>query len=513
MKRGVGIAVDGTEIRSAHLVKVNKVFKVLSLSKGNLLTKLDVAEDVTKDKEEVSLKEIFGGTELGETKPKVEAEDNSSVLLRMLGEATSKGSLLALNLSESNVLFYEIDPSRFGKNAAKLSKKSVMKKLRAELERKGESQAKLSELDCFRTDRGSIIGLAYDPPGELLALISTVKSFVSAKFRVSTVDSNMIALMNLVRADTPDRDQVQAVVYIGKEFSRVLFLKGGDYLRSSRVINEGADSPQILETVHSRIIFEQDEAGITEVNRVVLAGDVVRLGGKDFLAPRFPNASVEYLVPPQLDLSSLSEEEKGTVCEYAIPLGLAWKALEPGHPGFYLTNLLPAQVIEMEKLIKITWYHIAIIALFVLAAFFLAGKDIQISSAMNSRRANISYLDRQIAKAKPLLVEVDQNEARLVSLGKALGQLNALEKSTPRWTTMFSRMARGTSDLGGLWLTEFGTTEKGILLVGRSVYRNRVSSFSKYLDKPKLGEVRRATIRQKEIYSFTYEAEGSGGKK
>ena len=90
--------------------------------------------------------------------------------------------------------------------------------------------------------------------------------------------------MNLVRMNYDLQPQdVSVVIYVGVEFTRLIFMRGDHFYQFAPILGEGYDSPNLQNTVYSRLLLEQDNLAIPRINRIILAGESQRIGFKEFL--------------------------------------------------------------------------------------------------------------------------------------------------------------------------------------------------------------------------------------
>ncbi len=153
--------------------------------------------------------------------------------------------------------------------------------------------------------------------------------------------------MEMVRTQyQPQEEEVSVLVYVGHDFSRLIFMQGENYLHFAPIISEGYESPNIENTIYSRILLEQDNIALTRIDRILLAGESHKVNLLEAIAPQFSSALVEYMKAPTLDLGEFEGSIGEAVSEYVIPIMTAWRTLQPKLPGFYDINLIPHFVLE-----------------------------------------------------------------------------------------------------------------------------------------------------------------------
>ena len=136
----------------------------------------------------------------------------------------------------------------------------------------------------------------------------------------------------------------------------LIFMQGQNYLHFAPIISEGYESPNIENTIYSRILLEQDNIALTRIDRILLAGESHKVNLLEAIAPQFSSALVEYMKAPSLDIGEFEGSIGEAVSEYVIPIMTAWRTLQPTLPGFYDINLVPHSVIESQRTLALAWH-------------------------------------------------------------------------------------------------------------------------------------------------------------
>ena len=509
-KGAVGICVDGRKLKLAYLRREGKGFLLEKLEEASLVKALGDTEEEEEAPEVASSQEapedIFGLEEghtegtFEELPPEGEEETNESVLLGLLSPIPLERCLLALALSDTRVYYYEmeeIDPKLRGKKLQRALRERILERHQLEV---------ASEQVCpvFRKN-GKLLVLAHDDPLPLLDLLDQVRPFLRKPPFIGLIDSWEVALMGMVRASYPSSpEEVTAVLYTGTTYGRVIFLKGGEYLRFSPPIAlEGLESSQALQMLFSRILLEQDVSGVPELSRLLLSGECVRMGALSFFRSQFPEVEVDYLIPGIL--RSEDEEEKARLATFAVPIALAWKALDPKNPSFFPTDLLPKYIRERQKVYKVAWHGLLLLTLTCASALFLMWQAKLQNERIRTAREELERIEAAISEAEKGLDAVGRLDSlqRLVQRYKEEEAfMDTLSVGASRWSSLLERLARVTRETGGIWFDRLSPSGDRIALSGVAFYRNRIPELIKRLDGATVLQVTTEEVRGHPVYRF-----------
>ena len=292
------------------------------------------------------------------------------------------------------------------------------------------------------------------------------------------------------------------IVYVGHDFSRLVFMQGEHYLHFAPIISEGYESPNIENTIYSRILLEQDNIALTRIDRILLAGESHKVNLLDTLAPQFSSALVEYIKAPTLDLGEFEESVGEAISEYIIPIMTAWRSLQPKLQGFYDINLIPHFILEGQRTLALAWHGIlmGILVTVTIPFFILSYMD---------RQTEIRRLKGELVQKQQKLTELDVFRQRRATLSSDISRYSnatsiydSVAPGSDRWSRILHYLANSVEDLNSLWIYSLKPDGKNIIISGRSIYRTRIPRIASIFEKATLREVRTITIRKKILYEF-----------
>ncbi len=445
--------------------------------------------------------ESFGEPAVTSEMTEQEGQNNASVLLSILTDLPSSKYTLSYALSEPAVTYQEFE-SDSGLKGTKL-KKHVAQELSA----MRAAAPPLDALDFIPTAQGGILSIVREDGMHLYDLLREIRPFIGNRIpKINLIDSADTALIGLVRSSYElQEEEVTVLVYVGNDFSRLVFMQGKNYLHFAPIISEGYGSSNIENTIYSRILLEQDNIALTRIDRIILCGESHKVNLRESLAPQFTSATVEYLQAPELDLSVYEGLVGEAVSEYAIPLATAWRALDPKKHGLYDLNLCPVLITEGQKAFKLAWHGW-------LLALMIIGSIVFLFSSIESRNTEIKRQKELLVRKQKELADLEDLRLRRSKLqtdiaryANAESVYDSIAPSSDRWSRVLHYLANSVEDLNSLWLYKIVKDDQnpGVLRIsGRSIYRTRISRLASLFERATLKQVRTTAIRDKIVYEF-----------
>lgn len=505
-KTAVALFVDGLELKYVQLALKGGTVQLRDFKSVSLVQKFEEKAMAAGAPAEEGGFGDLGGDTFAAPPPTEgggdEANTNASVLLSILGEIPAAKYDLSFALSEPAVTYHEFE-NDFGLKGPKLKKQLV-----TELSAMRAAPPSIDGIDTVPTAQGGLLSVVREDGLKLYDLLIEIKPFLGKRIpSLRLIDSADISLMNFVRASYQLQDEeITVIAYIGNEFTRLIFMQGSNYLHFAPVISEGYNSPNIENTLYSRILLEQDNIALSRIDRILLAGDGHKVNLREALAPQFASAAVEYITSAEMDLSAYEGQAIGeALSEYAIPIATAWRNLQPTHPGFYDLNLIPNSILEEQKAFKLAWHGwlLAGLTMFSIVFFYTS-----IISRNQEIRAAQELLRRRQTEFRDLEVLRQQRDTLVRGIARFSTAASVYDSIAPggdRWSRILHYISNSVDDLNSLWvyqITQDANNPRSLVVSGRSIYRTRIPRLASLFEKATLKAVRTTTIREKIVYEF-----------
>jgi hypothetical protein len=492
----LGLYIDGTDLKIVHVVRRGKKVVLLDLYDAKLAEKLEVAASMSG-----------GGfdspAEIDITQSSVQeqsvSETNSAIVTDVFTKYGRKKGPLALSIGEPYVFYHPIEIPK------KLKPDRIISKIIEELQatRSGVTKEQIELLST--TSETSYIGVVREQHIPMLDLVMSARPFLGSQMpKIAFVESSDIALINVIKNNYAlGEDEISVVVYVGVEYTRLIFMRGRNLFNIAPIISEGADSYSVQNTIYSRILLGQDNLSLPRVDRVILCGECKNFDIKGFLSSLLVGAYVDYLQLPRVNTSQLPAGGEELVPQYAVPIASAIRAVAPKSKNFYVANLTPSTVLESQKIFKLAW-HGLVLATFVFAStFFFTYNYASNQSQLVKLRDDMNTKKIQAAEVDALRPQITDVQNQFSKYSAATTLLDSLMPNTERWSTMVASLSKAVERVGGMWLTDVHQLDTGTYSVeGYSLYRDRIPIFAMSYPGSILRKVTIADIRGKTVYNF-----------
>ncbi|MCP4726275.1 MAG: hypothetical protein GY863_14620 [bacterium] len=490
----LGVCLDGNELKLAHLKKEKDIIEIISLEK--IILKEIVADRKTEEAEEESYEDVFGLEKAEEQEMAVEdtGMSDDELLYNTFSKYSKQNLKIGTNILQSDISFTNIPA------ATVLKTKELKKKI------KGELSAVSSEItdenfDFVLRKNNEFIAFYHNNKLELLNRINDLKSSIS-ELTISQVSINEIALMNLFRGMIEDSEEVNILVYVGNEYSRILFFQGKELVNFSVVINDGYHSDNVTNDLYAKIVLEMDTGEIEDINNVYIAGDGSITKYKEFFQGKFSDSNV----------TTFSFEEKFHVIDeglipdldcYALPISIAWNILEGKKNDFIESNFLPKSIRKQQQAFTVAWHGYLLLSLVIFSLGFFLWKNYSINKKIDDMITEIEYLDLNITEISPIALTTDSLYNEINILIPRLALVDSLKPRFMTYSSILEYLSLNTRDLNSIWIRSFNSSGRDFFLNGSSLFRTRVHGLANTFEESVITEMTPDKIMGRNIYHFS----------
>lgn len=525
----IGLFIDDRQVQAAHLKAEGSRIVLVGLEMASLVhpLRLDTVEPDPVD--ETDENDILGFAEedFAEQPEPVEIDSlvvdddesepttNLEVFNRLLGKFPVARCRLGVSLLNGCVHFKDISVPE-GMKGRKLEKH--LTEIYRQERMIGETDT-LDERHVFiPITEGTGLSILQEDPLEILGILDELSPFLG-KIQVGVIDPFELSLIHTTRLAGHGGPEITAIVFVGEDRSTLIFTKDGHYLALSRPINEGYASPNLMHTISRRILFEQDVSNVPTVDRIVLAGECRTIDAKAYFEKTLPSATVEYLSIDTLTVPDDDESRVDMVSTYAVPIGLAWKALRPADPSFYPTNFLPKTRRRQQNPLEIAWHGLMLIVLLAGATLLFGVRAQEQDRTISQLHLSVDLLQKEIAENALLVAEVRDLQTQIRDYRRNFALLDTLSTRKHTWNDRLREISEITKSTGHTWLTRLSTSESGIdlrrewnsevevvpksvALAGVARYVERVARLADRLGDGHIESIETTEIREARVHSF-----------
>jgi len=427
------------------------------------------------------------------------AQSNEILLYNILSSIDTQNVNVGVNVPAGNTIFQIIRDTNF---------KEVKKKdLIEDLENKLQSiygQAKSSDNYAYEVrDDGSLVLASVEEESALLKLVNRANDLYSGKLIVKEVLPDEAALVGLVRANyNLQPDEITGIIQFSPNKCRVVFMTGNEIWQVSPIINEGTNSKSFLNTLFSKILFQLDTGEVPNLDRIILANNTIGDDAIDFLQNNFSDVVVSNFRfnEEKFDYEDIDEDLANS---FTTAISLAWAASEFEKKSYPNLSLLPSYVIERQKIFKLQWHGIILLALIFLAPITFNYFYQQKARQIENLSSELETINAQITQIEPTVQATNEISNDLAQLREKLVLLDTLSNGSREWQAKLDILNEGMRPIENTWITSMTQAQNGTFVEGYSLYRNRIPRVVNIFADATLLNVTIEEMREQEVFRFS----------
>ena len=323
-------------------------------------------------------------------------------------------------------------------------------------------------------------------------------------FKIPTIKSADISLAYYVakrKKFFPDDHSL--IVYIGKEYSKLIFLQGRRLKHIGTTLDIGTQNLHTYDVYFSKILLEMENGGISSLDNIVVCGEDDSENLILSFYGTFPEANVSRLEFDDVDLSALDEETREKFSMFSVPVAIAtdyFDELSKEHQGIHI---LPKSIKEEQKAFQFSWHSYAILPILFIATFLITQQVLR-----NNKR--MEMLDKEVAE-KTLLMRQNQEilskiadiEGKISSFDQTQAILDSATAGAGVWKNVISKVSDFCGKNSNLWISKLSSGGgRSVAAEGYSLSRNTLTDFASSIENSLLKSMTFEELREKSAYKF-----------
>ncbi len=503
----VGIAINGNEVRAAFLSLVRGKACIHALESTRLEAPLESSRNETKPE---SLNELEKAFDIQEPEPDEASQDqpsekstsnhNVSAIYALLDRFQTVKVDVAVNAPILSVKYDFLQKDTLPKD------KTLRKRLREKIDLWGYDADDTRRTQYLNISDGKVLEINYECHPPIIDIVEEVSQFRAGRMNLLLMDTNELALADLIcEIYKLKKDEITAIVHIEEDFSRVIFMKGRQIYHITPIIHKGSLSKDVLEVIYSRMIFAQDHYFIPELNKILVAGHSSKLKAKYYFRQKFPSAITGYVNSRKMQ-SRLRFKDRGLLfSRYAVPIALAWKALQKRTRAARALNLLPEYITESKRLPSLAVHGYLLLFMLAGTAFGFSWVLVKKNLAIHQINRRIAGMNLQIGNNKALTERVKSFDDRIVELENKIALVDTFSvgyRQTQEFLHLLNESVRRT---GELWITSISKHDNTLDIQGLALRREKIPILANALGGANLKKVTRGQFRDQRVFTFHLE--------
>lgn len=298
-------------------------------------------------------------------------------------------------------------------------------------------------------------------------------------------------------------DDQSLVVYIGKEYSKLIFLQGRKLKHLGATLDIGTLNLHTYDVYFSKILLEMENGGISSLDNIIVCGEDDSENLILSFYGTFPEANVSRLEFSDIDLGGLTQEEKDKFSSFSVPVAVATEYYDELEKQYRGINLLPKYVREDQKLFQFGWHGYVMFPILFGITYFATTQILQ-------NETELSLLDKQITEQtillrqnQEILSKIAGLETKISGFDQTQAILDSATAGSGVWHEVLKHFSGFVGSKNNMWITKLNFDRgNSVTVEGYSLSKKVLTDFAYSIKSATLKSMNYETLREKNTYKF-----------
>ena len=351
--------------------------------------------------------------------------------------------------------------------------------------------------------------LAVYPSGQtnyLQAIDSLARMNNRRFFKIPTVKSAEISLASyIIRKRTFAEKETSLILYIGKEYSKLIFLKGEKLFHIGSTLSVGKNSFNAHNVIVSKILLEMEHGALSNIDNIIICGEDNSDDLVSIISEAYPRAKVSKQGLESIEIENI--DSFSTESSFIIPTAVAEEYFAELEKKLSGINLLPNYIKEEQKLFHLGWQGYLVMAMIILSASFFLYKTISNFGELKAKNAEISKIQLIQAQNQATVNKIKSYENKIQNVDQTKVVLDQLSSGTGILSDQLKKLSNFTNYRRNIWMSSLNMDiNKNLKLGGFTFSRPMVKELSDSYNGSILQNIIYEPLRDTRSFKFTIDA-------
>lgn len=499
MKPVIFTYCEGNDTKFAAIIKENEKLKIIKAAAFDVLQpSVNMEEGVSNLKLEGDDLNIEGLNEEINPEEQTFAGSSISVMGASLAGLNLKKSLFVPALTEPSLYYHVFEGSQKGKSS------KVTQEIINDIQESKNVTIDKENLGYVELADKSLLSVFLGGEVPCINLINSLARYNGVRYyKIPSVKSAEISLAYYVAKKKKFfPDDYSLIVYIGKEYSKLIFLHGRKLTHIGTTLDIGKINLHTYDVYFSKILLEMENGGIASLDNIIVCGEDDSENLILSFYGTFPEANVSRLEFNEIDTSELKQETKDIISSFSVPIAVAvdyYDELAEEHVGI---NLLPKHVKEEQKFFQFAWHGYLMLPLLFIATFFITQQILSNNKKIDSLNDEIAQQTILQRENQKILSQITDLKGKINNFDKTQKILDSASVGTGEWTKALDKISNFYSSKKDMWLTKLSTQDNTVILDGYALNRFVLTDFAYYLNSAEIKSMGYESLRDKNAYKY-----------
>ena len=390
-------------------------------------------------------------------------------------------------LSEPSVYYRTITTEKKSDNKKKKQKKEIVQNT-IELEGDKKLSVSLSEQSNYLQVLNSLADINNRKRLKIPVVKSAELSLVAYINRKYELDTNAITL----------------VLYVGKEYSRLIFLRGDELLHIGSKLSVGKNSFNSHSVIVSKILLEMEQSSINKINNILICGEDTSVELKSELKTAYPESRVYKI---GIEGVEFIDESSNADSSFIITSAVAEEYFYDYEDQYSKINLLPDYIREEQKLFQFSWQSYLMMLLIFLSAFYFAFNVVSNRNSIEQRENEIQKLMLVEQQNREAVNKIKSYENKIKNVDRTRAIMNQLSSGMGVLSSTLKDLAIFGSHNRNYWISNMSLDEnKKLNIHGFTLSRRPIKALADFYNRSLLQKIVFEPLRELRVFKFSIDA-------
>jgi len=360
-------------------------------------------------------------------------------------------------------------------------------------------------LDFIELNEKQILSIFLEGEIPCVNMINLLANYNNRRYlKIPTIKNSELSLAYYVgKTNKFFPEDYTLIIYIGKEYSRLLFLEGQKLKHIGTTLDIGTKNLHTYDVYFSKILLEMENGGISKLDNIILCGEDRSENLILSFFGTFPEANVSELRFENINTSAVSEDENKNMALFAVPIAAAVEYFDELDKVYTGINFLPRYVQENQKFLQFGWHSYALLPFLFGAAFFFTFQILSSNRNIKELDFEIERLTQRQAQNQAIVDEITPLDNRINSFDATQGILDSAAAGSGIWNKSLINIADFMERRRNFWITRLeNPTAEQIVVNGYSLSRSVLTEFADSYRSATLKNIIYEPLREKSAFSY-----------
>lgn len=351
--------------------------------------------------------------------------------------------------------------------------------------------------------------LAVYPSGKsnYLQVLDTLAKLNNRKFlTIPTVKSAEISLaLYILKKYKFNPLQSTLILYTGKEYSKLIFLKGSKIQQISPTLSIGKNSFNMHNVIVSKILLEMELAGLSKLDYILLCGEDETKNFINVISDAYPHSKVKTIKFDDVEINKI--DSCNNASSFIVPIAVAEEYFSEVDKKYSGINLLPNYFKEVQKPFHLGWQSYLMIFLIFIVTLLFSFKVVSNKSEIQNKKKQINELLTIKRQNQETVNKIKSYENKIKNMDQTKMVLEQLSNGTGVFSEAVKKVADFVGKKRNLWISDLKlNADNNLQISGYTLSRTVARELSDSYKKSLLESIVYEPLRDYRAFKFLIDA-------